>query len=144
MSGNDFTLGKNKQAVLICGDGTRIDLSNLTSFEAKPEMNKVVSKVLAGPRREKHVYDGWTGTIALDRENNDLDSLIAKFEAAFWLMGGTTQDATLFEYITELNLSTSSYMYSDVALSFDTGTWKSDSAVDMKITFFARRKQQLS
>ena len=140
---NDFTLGKNKQAVLLLADGTRIDLANLTSFEAKPEMNKVVSKVLNGPRREKHVYDGWTGTIAIDRENVDLDSLIARLEAAFWLLGGTTSNATLFEYVTELDLSTSSFMYEDVALSFDTGSWKSDSAVDMKIMFFARRKKQL-
>ncbi|MBB3175395.1 hypothetical protein FHR90_003250 [Endobacter medicaginis] len=143
MTTHTWSLGKDVSLVIVGPDGSTLDLPNVTAFTSKPSYKEVKSQVLNGPPIQRNVPDGWTGEVSFDRTSVAIDALIAVQEGSFWLAGGDVGVGTIYQYVTESNGSTSAFEYTECAMSFDTGSWKSDTTVEMKLKFYARYRNAI-
>src|SRR6185437_7166597 len=121
MSGTNFNLGRDCQVVLM-GPFGRVDLNEVTGFSSRQMTKPVNIAPLNGPPQFAEVPDGWEGEFEVDRANSAVDDLASAIESGFWAAGvGVTPSSTLYQYVTEVNGSTSTYQFQGAALKFDTG-----------------------
>ena len=140
---NDFNIGKQCSAVII-GPFGRLDLALITEFMAKQVVDKVKVKPLNGPPIEKHLPGGWEGGFKLDRANSAADDFIALVESGYWAGTSNVPVCTLFQYVTELNGSLSTYQFDGVALHLsDAGSYKANEAVKQSVDFFASTRKRV-
>ncbi len=136
-STSKFSLGKDIQAV-VNGPFGLIDLGNVISFESKPKYKATTSAVLDGPGIRISEPDGHDVTITVDRTNRAIDDLVAAVEANYWAAGGTITLGTAYRYVTERDGTQTAHEFIDCDFQFDLGSWKSESTVPLKISFYAR------
>lgn len=141
-----LSIGRDCQVVLIhpLADGGRLDLPNVTGFQANPEYTEIASKRLDGNRLHAALPDGWNGSFDLDRSNGDVDALMALVEAA-WRDTGIIQSATVYQYITDPSGATATYEFTECSVTFpELGAWTADTKVTQKIAFRANRRNKLA
>jgi hypothetical protein len=135
-----FSVGRDCTVVLI-GPFGRVDIQNVTGFDAKQETVALKSDRLDGVQMNAELPKGWTGSLECDRGDPTLDQLFAAIEAA-WMNGGSYQVATMFQYIQENGGGTSTFAYDNVALKLtDAGNWRPDAVVKQTISFVANRRR---
>jgi hypothetical protein len=133
MSGTqNFSVGRDVQAVLIAPNGTRIDLTQLTDFDHTAEYKTATSSSLTAPKQERYLPDGHK----LKFDANE--ALFASIEAGWWAAGsadpGTSPAGSAFVYITETDGSQSTYQFRGLSLKFTgIGNVKSESAIKQTI-----------
>jgi hypothetical protein len=111
-----------------------------TDWEAKPKYKEIESVALSGENNHASVPIGWTGTIGLDRTNNQVDSFFATLESNYYA-GINIGYATITETISEGDGSTSSYRYTKVSLRLEEkGKFVGDDRVQVRIGFSASRR----
>lgn len=138
-----FNTGRDVRVVLVAGDGTIVDMPNVISFDCAQETAAVKIDRLDGIQLPAEFPKGWTGTIELDRGSSGVDDLFALIEAN-WHNAGVYQVATLYQYITEGNGSTSTYQFDTVALKLTAaGSWKGDAPVRQRISFTANARRRV-
>lgn len=139
---NTYTLGRNCQLVLLW-NGQRIDLRDVTGFSAVQEVKHQRADPLNSIPVEFTTPSGWRGQFQIDRGNSAVDDLIAAIEAAFWASGqiGT---GTIYQYVTEPDLSQSTYEFTGVSLVLTSaGNFQADVIVKQTVGFFASQRVRL-
>ncbi len=86
---------------------------------------------------------GWEGSFEVERGTSAIDDFISVSEQSF-LTQGSLPAGTVYQYVTEVDGSTSTYQYSGVVFKLaNAGTWKGDAAVKQKLEFFATQRQRI-
>jgi hypothetical protein len=86
---------------------------------------------------------GWEGSFEVERGTSAVDDFIAAAEQIF-LSQGSLPAGTVYQYVTEVDGSTSTYQYSGVVFRVsNSGTWRGDSSVKQKLEFFATQRQRI-
>lgn len=140
-----FSVGRDVQAVLIAPNGVRIDLTNLTDFDVKPQYKTARCEPLNRPPVERSLPAGHNFTFNIDRRDATNDQLFTAIEAGWWASGsadlGTGSAGSLFVYITETNQSTTVEQYAGVSVKLtNKGSIKQDGTIKQTIEGFASQK----
>ena len=120
--------------------GGELRIPNVTGFKCSQETTQLNSVRLDGVNLSAKLPKGWRGTFMADRADARVDDLFVLIEA-LWYTQATMQQATVFQYVNELNNSVSTYQFVSCSLSFqDAGEWKGDAVVKQTIEFEAFRR----
>ena len=142
MPANAFSTGRDTQLVII-GPSGRVDLSHVTGFDSHQLTHPIRIDRLDGVPMGAELPKGWEGHFDLERGNSIADDFIATLEAA-WFSSGQFPEATLYQYVTEPNGSTSTYQYDHVVFRFSqAGAWRGDASVKQRLDFFATRRSRI-
>jgi len=115
----------------------------LRSFKSK-QVSNIESRVyIDGRTRHPKFYKGWEGTFEFDRGSSAIDDYFNQQESAYYL-GGDQINCTITQTITEINGSTSQYVFSDVVLNYDdAGTASGEEVITQSVSFECSRRQAL-
>jgi len=139
---NAFSIGRDCQLVVI-GQFGRVDLTYVTGFESRQLTQSVRLDRLDGVPMGAELPKGWEGSFELERGTSAVDDFIAIAEQAFFSQG-TLAVGTVYQYVTEVDGSTSTYQYIGVVFKFaNSGSWKGDSSVKQRLEFFATQRQRV-
>ena len=142
MAQNPYTIGRNCNLVLLWS-GSRVDLNGVTGFESQQEVSTQRSDPLNSVPIEFVTPKGWRGRFMADRADPTLDNLIAAIEAGFW-NAGIIGSGTIYQYISEVSGSTSTFEYTGVSLTLTAaGTYAAESIVKQTLSFFASQRNRL-
>jgi len=148
MPANTFSTGRDCQLVVIgpanAGQaGARIDLTHVTGFESRQMTHPVRIDRLDGVHLAAELPKGWEGHFDLERGSPAADDFIAGIEQA-WHTQGLIQGATLYQYISESDGSTSTYQFEAAVFKLtNAGAWKGDAPVRQRLDFFASRRKRI-
>ncbi len=135
MSGSMFSVGRDCQVVVLGAYG-RVDLEHVTGFEARQATASVRVDRIDGTTLGAELPKGWDGTFELERGNSAAEDLIAQLEADFFA-GNNPAAGTLYQYITEVDGSTSTYQFNNVVFKLaNAGMWRGDASVKQRLEFF--------
>ena len=148
MTTGSFTVGRDAQAVFIAPNGTRLDFSLLTEFSWKPEYKTARSDPLNDAPLERFLPAGHRLMFNVDRNGPANDALISQIEQGWWAVGsadsGTSNNGTIYVYITELDGSATTYQGSGVSIKMTNGgDFKTDSPIKQSYEGFARKYQKV-
>ncbi len=143
MSVNSFSVGSDCQ-VVVMGPTGRVDLTYVTGFESHQETMQIRLDRMDGVRMGAELPKGWEGSFDIERGSSAVDDFIAAIEQTYY-NSGNMPAGTLYQYVTEVDGSTSTYQYDSVVFKFaSAGTWKGDSTVKQKLEFFASSRARVS
>ncbi|MCF3945303.1 hypothetical protein AiwAL_04695 [Acidiphilium sp. AL] len=139
---NTFSVGNDCQLVVM-GPFGRIDLSYVTGFEANQITQSVRVDRLDGVQLGAELPRGWQGSFNLDRGTSVADDFIAQIEQAY-LAGQAIPPGTLYQYVSEVDGSTSTYQYEGVVFKLSSaGQYRGDMPVAQKLDFFASSRKRV-
>jgi len=143
--GVTFNVGRDVQAVLYAPNGVRIDLTNLTDFDVKPQYKEARSDALNQPPAVRFLPAGFMFTFNIDRRDATNDNAFLLIEQAWWAIGsqdpGTGSTGSMTVLINETNGGQTIQQYSGVALKMpNLGSIKQDSPIKQTIEGFASRR----
>lgn len=139
---NPYSIGRDCQVVLLW-NGVRVDLRDVTSFQAAQEVRHQRSDPLNSAPVEFSTPAGWRGQFNVDRGSSALDDLIASIETSFW-SAGMIGSGSIYQYITEVDGTTSTYEYTGVSLTLsNSGHYQAENIVKQTITFYASQRNRL-
>jgi hypothetical protein len=142
MPTTQFSIGRDVQLVIL-GPSGQVDLSFVTSFEARQLTSSVRVERLDGVPMGAEIPKGWEGSFELERGSNAVDDFIAAMEASYFAKG-LLPASTVYQYVAEVDGSTSTYQYNNVVFKLvSAGAWKGDAAVKQKLEFFAAQRISL-
>jgi hypothetical protein len=142
MSLTAFSIGRDTQLVIM-GPNGRVDLTHVTGFESRQLTNSVRVSRLDGVQLGTELPKGWEGGFEVERGTSVLDDFVASIEQNFY-NGTATQPSTMYQYITELDGSVSTYQFDGVVFKLtNAGSWKGEASVRQKLDFFASRKRRI-
>lgn len=143
MAINTFSVGRDTQLVVM-GPSGRVDLTHVTSFEARQVTQQVRVDRLDGTHMATELPKGWDGSFEVERGSSSVDDFIAAAEAQFY-SGRQIPAGTLYQYVTETDGSTSTYQFDSVVFKLaSAGQWKGDVSVKQKLDFYASRRTRIS
>ena len=140
MSGtNQFSIGRDAQLTIMSATGP-LTFNIITSFDSKPQYQKVASRGIDGVKRIRNLPDGHAGSFKIDRADSAAEDYFLAQEANFF--AGLNPDAvTITQTISEGNGSVTQYQYTSVALELaDAGSWAGLEKINQTINFEASRK----
>jgi hypothetical protein len=86
---------------------------------------------------------GWEGSFEVERGTSEVDDFIAAAEAAYFAQGSLPA-GSLYQYVAEVDGSTSTYQYDSVVFKLaNAGTWRGDAAVKQKLEFWASTRTRI-
>lgn len=139
---NAFSIGRDCQLVIM-GPFGRVDLTYVTGFESRQVTQSIRLDRLDGIPMGAELPKGWEGSFEVERGSSAVDDFIAAAELAF-LTQGNLPAGTIFQYVTEVDGSVSTYQYSGAAFKLaNSGSWKGDASVKQRLEFFATQRQRL-
>jgi hypothetical protein len=141
MSGttNAFSVGRDTQLVVI-GPSGRVDLTHVTGFEARQLTAPVRVDRIDGVQLAAELPKGWDGSFELERGTSVVEDFIAQLEAQYYAGAALTQ-STLYQYINEVDGSTSTYQFQNVVFKLaSAGAWRGDASVKQRLEFFAAQR----
>jgi hypothetical protein len=139
-----FNVGRDTTLVIMhpVSPTGQVQLPNVTGFHAEQVTANVHSDRLDGTQLDAELPKGWRFTFDADRGSSDADDFFALLEQA-WYTGGSISVGTIYQYVTEVNGSVSTYQMDNCSLKFESaGQWQGDQVVKQRITgrAFRRRK----
>lgn len=138
-----FSIGRDCQLVVIRPDGTQLDMPYVTGFESRQLVVPVRIERLDGVPMAANLPKGWEGSFEVERGDSNVDDFIAAHEATYFSVG-TENDGTLYQYVTEVNSSVSTYEYTKVQFHLaNAGAWKGDASVKQKLEFWAAKRKRV-
>ena len=139
---NPYSIGRDCQVVLLW-NGVRVDLRDVTSFQAAQEVRQQRSDPLNSAPIEFNTPAGWRGQFNVDRGSSALDDLVATIESSFW-SAGTIGSGSIYQYINETDGSTSTYEFVGVSLTLsNSGHYQAENIVKQTISFYASQRNRL-
>ncbi|MHB1303033.1 MAG: hypothetical protein ACYCZB_06105 [Acidiphilium sp.] len=139
---NTFSIGSDCQLVVM-GPFGRIDLSYVTGFEASQITQSVRVNRLDGVQLGAELPRGWQGSFALKRGTSVADDFIARIEQAY-LAGQAIAPGTLYQYVSEVDGSTSTYQFEGVVFKLSSaGKYIGDAPVTQALDFFASTRKRV-
>lgn len=143
MSVNGFTVGRDANLDIVTQFGF-MSFSIRTSFTSKQRVTPITSVAADGVTRFANLPAGWEGSFKFDRADSRIDDFFAQTEANYYA-GVPISAATITETIQEQSGSISQYLYTGVALEYDSaGEKKGDDKVMQGISFKASQRIKLS
>jgi hypothetical protein len=140
MPQNGYSVGRDISLTLTTSKGP-ITFDGLTGFTSKQETSKQKIKRLDGVTDTLRFFDGWTGSVDIERKSGQVEDYFVQLEADYYA-GINEIPGTILETITNPDGSISQYRYERVILSLDqAGDWKGDSSVKMKVSIESSRKK---
>jgi hypothetical protein len=137
-----FSIGRDTQLVVM-GPNGRVDLSHVTGFESRQLTSSVRINRLDGTQLGAELPKGWEGSFEVERGTPALDDFISTLEQNSY-SGINTESGTMYQYITEVDSSVSTYQFDAVVFKLaNAGTWKGDASVKQKLEFYATRKRRI-
>ncbi len=137
-----FSIGRDTQLVVM-GPNGRLDLNHVTGFESHQLTNAVRVSRLDGSQLAAELPKGWEGSFEVERGTSALEDFISAIEQDFYNGNGTTP-GTMYQYITEVDSSVSTYQYDGVVFKLTSaGAWKGDASVKQKLEFYATRRRRI-
>ena len=137
-----FSVGRDTQLVVM-GPNGRVDFNYVTAFESRQMTTPIRVSRLDGTQLAAELPKGWEGGFEVERGTSALDDFISTIEQNYY-NGGGTSPSTMYQYITEVDSSVSTYQFSGVVFRLaSAGTWKGDSSVKQKLEFYATTKQRI-
>jgi hypothetical protein len=142
MSVTAFSIGRDTQLVVM-GPSGRVDLTHVTGFESRQLTHSVRVSRLDGTQLGAELPRGWEGSFEIERGTSEVDDFMAAAEQLYH-NGGPVPSGTMYQYVTEVDGSTSTYQYNDVVFRLaSAGAWKGDSSVKQKLDFFSAGRQRI-
>ena len=147
-TGTVFVVGRDVQAVLVGpGNVGRFDLTNLTSFDVKPQYKVATCEPLNSPPAERALPSGHRITFNIDRRDGTNDRLFLAIETGWWARGsadgGTGSNGMLTVFINEVNGGQTREQYSGISVRMSNkGDVRQDSPLKQTIEVFASRRVQ--
>lgn len=142
MATTSFSLGRDTQLVVI-GPAGRVDLTHVSSFEARQITQSVRVDRLDGVPMGTELPKGWEGSFEIERGNSAADDLISLIEQNYF-NGAGLSTGTMYQYISETDGSTSTYGYDTVVFKLaSAGQWRGDASVKQKLEFFATKRRRI-
>ncbi|HQT85938.1 MULTISPECIES: hypothetical protein [Acidiphilium] len=139
---NSFSVGNDCQ-IVVMGPFGRIDLAFVTGFEVSQVTQSVRIDRLDGVQLGAELPRGWQGSFALDRGTSVADDFMAQIEQAY-LAGQAIPPGTLYQYVSEVDGSTSTYQYEGVVFKLSSaGMYRGDAPVAQKLDFFASTRKRV-
>ena len=139
----DFNTGNDCHLILILDVIGRVDLRHVTGFSATQIVKPLRVARLNAPPIGRDIPAGWDGQFELDRGDGTGDNLAALFEQTYW-SGVRLPSGQIFQYISETNGGTSTYLFEGVALNLmNAGNWVQDQVVKQTVKFFASRRRKI-
>ncbi len=141
MSGttNAFSVGRDTQLVII-GPLGRVDLTHVTGFEARQLTAPVRVDRIDGVQLAAELPKGWDGSFELERGSPVVENFIAQLEAQYYA-GAALTHSTVYQYISEVDGSTSTYQFQNVVFKLaSSGAWRGDASVKQRLEFFAAQR----
>jgi hypothetical protein len=143
MALTSFNTGKDCQVVVL-GPFGRVDLEHVTGFESRQITASVRVDRMDGTMVGAELPKGWEGSFDIERGSSSADDLVAQIEQSY-LAGTTPAPGTLYQYIDEIDGSTSTYQYNSVSFKFtSSGLYKGDASVKQRLEFFAASRSSVS
>jgi hypothetical protein len=138
MANDNFTVGRDCQAVLIAPNGTRFDLSKVTDFSHTAEHKTATSSPLNSPKQERFLPDGHRLKFSLDRRDGTNEAIFAAIEAGWWAFGsidpGTSSNGAAYIYINEADGSQTTHQFRGLTIkSNGLGDFRGDQPVKQTI-----------
>jgi hypothetical protein len=129
--------------VVLLWNGSRLDLRDVTGFQANQQVRQQRSDPLNSVPIEFNTPAGWRGQFQVDRGSSALDDLVSAIEAAFW-NAGVIGSGTIYQYVAEANGSTSTYEFVGVSLNLtSSGHYQAENIVKQTVGFFASQRNRL-
>jgi hypothetical protein len=142
MSLTAFSIGRDTQLVIM-GPSGRVDLAHVTGFDSRQVTSSVRVSRLDGTQLGTELPKGWEGSFEVERGTSTLDDFVVTLEQNYY-NGVTSQSSTMYQYITELDGSVSTYQFDGVVFKLsNAGAWKGDASVKQKLDFYASRKRRI-
>lgn len=142
MPSNLFSVGRDCQLVVM-GPYGRVDLTHVTGFESRQVTAPVRVDRIDGVLLATELPKGWEGAFELERGSASVDDFIAQVEAAYYA-GNAVASGTLYQYVAEVDGSTSTYQYDNVVFKFSqAGTWRGDASVKQRLEFYASTRKRM-
>jgi hypothetical protein len=142
MSVTAFSIGRDTQLVII-GPNGRVDLTHVTGFESRQLTHSVRVGRIDGTQLGAELPRGWEGSFEIERGSSETDDFVAVAEQLYY-NGGPVPGGTMYQYITEVDGSTSTYQYDSAVFRLaSAGSWKGDASVKQKLDFFATRRRRI-
>ncbi len=139
---NSFSIGRDCQLVIM-GPFGRVDLTYVTGFDSRQVTKSVRLERLDGVPMGAELPKGWEGSFEVERGTSAVDDFMATAEQAFFSQGSLPA-GTVYQYVTEVDGSVSTYQYSGVVFRVaNSGSWRGDASVKQKLEFFATQRQRL-
>lgn len=138
-----FNVGRDCRVTLLW-NGTRVDLANVTGFQSQAQTQRLNSMPLNSTPKFVEIPNGWSGQFNVDRASSAADALFSAIESAFW-NSGTIGQGTIYQYVTEVDGSTTTWEFSGVAMRLsDAGNWATEAKVTQRIEFVSSTKTRIS
>lgn len=142
MTSNVFSVGRDCQLVVV-GPFGRVDLTHVTGFESRQLTHPIRIDRIDGVQLAAELPKGWEGAFELERGSSSVDDFIAQIEAAYF-NGGMVRPGTLYQYVQEVDGSTSTYQYEGVVFKLaQAGTWRGDASVKQRLEFFGVKRKRV-
>ena len=139
---NSFSIGRDCQLVVMGPQG-RVDLTYVTAFESRQMTQSIRLDRMDGIPMGAELPKGWEGSFEVERGTSAVEDFIAASEQSF-LTQGSLLAGTVYQYVTEVDGSVSTYQFSGVVFKLvNAGSWKGDASVKQKLEFFATQRQRL-
>ncbi|HST74234.1 MAG TPA: hypothetical protein VLJ20_02590 [Acetobacteraceae bacterium] len=142
MATTTFSVGRDCQLVVM-GPTGRVDITHVTGFESRQITHPVRVDRLDGTQMAAELPKGWEGSFEIERGNSAVDDFISAAENIYYT-DGRVPPGTLYQYVTEIDGSTSTYQYDNVVFKLtSSGAWKGEGSVKQKLDFFATRRKRV-
>lgn len=142
MPSNLFSVGRDCQLVVM-GPFGRIDLTHVTGFESRQVTAPVRVDRIDGVLLATELPKGWEGAFDLERGSSSVDDFVAQVEAAYHA-GNAVASGTLYQYVAEVDGSTSTYQYDNVVFKLaHAGSWRGDASVKQRLEFYASTRMRM-
>ncbi|MFS2114312.1 hypothetical protein [Herbaspirillum frisingense] len=136
---NGFNVGRDISLDIISPNGP-LDFGLVTNFHPKQEVVEKMIKGIDGISRPVRFYNGWTGTLDIERRGDAVDAYFALSEQSYY-DGVDEGSCTITETIQEPDGSVSQYRYLGVVLKYDdAGPRTGDNTIQQKLSFMASRR----
>ncbi len=143
MALNTYSTGKDCQVVVL-GPFGRVDLEHVTGFQSRQVTASVRVDRMDGTMLGAELPKGWDGTFDIERGSSSADDLVAQIEQSY-LSGTTPAPGTLYQYVDEIDGSTSTYQFSNVVFKLaSAGLYKGDQSVKQTLEFYATSRSLVS
>lgn len=143
MPQNGFSVGRDVVIRVTTADGTPLTLTGITGFHSKPDNTTQRIQMMDGTVRNLRFPAGWSGSMMVERQGNDLDRYIAQQEANYYA-GGNELPSSIDETITEPDGSVSQYRYTGVMIQLtDAGDKAGDKTINQSLSFAASRRLEV-
>jgi len=142
MPSNAFSIGRDCQLVVM-GPFGRVDLTHVTGFESRQLTTPIRIDRIDGTQLAAELPKGWEGNFEIERGSSTVDDFIARIEATY-LANGAVPSGSLYQYVQEVDGSTSTYQYDGAVFKLSqAGTWRGDQSVKQKLEFFAAKRKRV-